>query len=180
MSVRLGFRHCDPRFGFLWRTAAQPAARWHAADEGPANCFADTPEGAWAEFLRHEGISEVADLVGVRRSLWAVELPGEGYSKPTLASATLTGGLASYVDCQTEARRLRAHGATRLEAPSAALMEGGARGWVTGETGIAAAPRGRDGRVWVLFGRVDATGWIATDAGAPPAAVLPRVRPLQP
>lgn len=180
MSVQLGFRHCDPRFGFLWRTAVQPSARWHAAGEGPANYFADTPEGAWAEFLRHEGITDAADLVGVRRSLWAVELPSDGYSKPKLPSATLTGGLASYADCQDEARRLRANGATRLEAPSAALLEGGARGWVTGEAGIAAAPRARNGRVWTLFGRVDAVGWIAADAGAPPASVLPKVRPLQP
>ena len=49
MSWRVGFRHCDPRFGFLWLTAAQPEARWHAAGEGPANYFADTPTGAWDE-----------------------------------------------------------------------------------------------------------------------------------
>ena len=76
MTKRLGFRHCDPRFGFLWTTPAQPAARWHGHGEGPANYFADTPSGAWAEFLRHEGIVDPEDLAGVRRSLWAVELPG--------------------------------------------------------------------------------------------------------
>jgi hypothetical protein len=68
----LAFRHCDPRFPFLWQTAVQPAARWHVTGEGPANYFSDTPTGAWAEFLRHEGITDVTDLAGVRRSLWAV------------------------------------------------------------------------------------------------------------
>ena len=50
------FRHADPRFPFLWETADQPGARWHGDREGPAHYFADTPDGAWAEFLRLEEI----------------------------------------------------------------------------------------------------------------------------
>jgi hypothetical protein len=49
----------------LWEAASQPAARWHADGEGPAQYLADTPVGAWAEFLRHEGITDEADLSGV-------------------------------------------------------------------------------------------------------------------
>ena len=48
------FRHTDPRFPFLWESADQPGGRWNEAGEGPVNTFADTPEGAWAELLRHE------------------------------------------------------------------------------------------------------------------------------
>ena len=59
------FRHCDRRFPFQWDAASQPAARWHADGEGPAQYLADTPVGAWAEFLRHEGITDEADLSGV-------------------------------------------------------------------------------------------------------------------
>jgi hypothetical protein len=176
---RIGFRHCDPRYPFLWTHAAQPPARWHGEGEGPANYFCDTPEGAWAEFLRHEEITEVADLAGVRRSLWAVALPAEGYVHPAgLPAATLQGGLASHAACQAEARRLRAAGAKHLEAPSAALLPGAAAGWRVNGVALERATAAREGRVWVLFGTTTLTGWIAADAAAPPAALLPFVRPL--
>lgn len=175
--VRIGFRHCDPRFAFLWQSPLQPAARWHGVGEGPANCFADTPAGAWAEFLRHEGITDEVDLAGVQRSLWAVELPDAGYASPTLPEAKLFGDEGSYPACQAEARRLRATGAERLEVRGAALLPGQARGW-TAAAGVAAAPAPRDGMVMVLFGTCTCTGWPAVDGGRPPAAVLPLVRHL--
>jgi hypothetical protein len=173
--ARLGFRHCDHRHPFLWQSDQQPAARWHGADDGPANYFADTPVGAWAEFLRHEEITDEADLAGVRRSLWVVELPDTGYATPRLSARVMTGGLVSYAACQAEARRLRRAGARRLEAPAAALKPGAARGWVASPD-VMPAGTSRDGRVWVLFGPCDALGWPAVVAGSPPAAVLPLVR----
>src|SRR5262249_47617148 len=124
--MRLGFRHCDPRFPFLWQTTAQPGARWHADGEGPANYFANTPVGAWAEFLRHEAIVDPADLQGIRRSLWAVELPDAGYSAPSLPDATLFGDETTYPVCQAEARTLRSAGADKIEVRGAALLPGGA------------------------------------------------------
>ena len=180
-NLRIGFRHCDPRYPFLWTTAAQPEARWHGAGEGPANYFCDTPEGAWAEFLRHEEITEAADLAGVRRSLWAVALPSEGYAQPDrLGAAALLGDTGSHAASQAEARRLRAAGATRLEAPSAALLPGAAAGWRVRGAELERSATKRDGRVWVIYGTAALTGWIATDAGAPPASVLPLVRSLRP
>lgn len=175
--MRLGFRHCDPRFPFLWQVAAQPAARWHGDGEGPANYFADTPVGAWAEFLRHECITDPADLAGVKRSLWAAELAATGYAHPALPDTTLFGDESSYPACQVEARRLRAAGAERIEVRGAALLPGAAAGW-TANPAIAAATPGRDGLVWVLFGPCNAVAWIAIDGGAPPAAVLPLVSHL--
>ena len=179
MTRRLGFRHCDPRFGFLWTTPAQPAARWHGHGEGPANYFADTPSGAWAEFLRHEGIVDPEDLAGVRRSLWAVELPGGPYATPNLPASQANGGLSTYDACQAEARRLRAAGAKRLQARSAALVAGGARGWQSQGSGIEPSPTPRDGVVLVLFGALKAVGWPTVEAGTPPASVLSLVRPLE-
>ena len=173
--ARLGFRHCDHRHPFLWQSDQQPAARWHGAGDGPANYFADTPVGAWAEFLRHEEITDEADLAGVRRSLWVVELPDDGYAAPRLSARVMTGGPVSYAACQAEARRLRRAGARRLEAPAAALKPGAARGWVASPD-VMPAGTSRDGRVWVLFGPCDALGWPAVVAGSPPAAVLPLVR----
>jgi hypothetical protein len=178
MVVRIGFCHCDPRYPFLWTTADQPAARWHAAGEGPANYFSDTPIGAWAEFLRHEGITDEADLAGVRRSMWAVELPDEGDSLPSLPDADLFGDESSYPACQAEARRLRAAGAIALTVRGAAVLPGQARGWRVGGGGLVPDSLERHGRVWVVFGSIELIGWVVVDGGRPPALVLPSVRPL--
>ncbi len=170
------YRHADPRFPFLWEDAEQPPARWHGGREGPAHYFADTPDGAWAEFLRHEGIAGEAELENVRRSLWAVEAPDElDAAEPKLPLPTLTGGLGTYDRCRREARRLRARGAAVLRAPSAALLPGGARGWKV-DGGLQPA-RQRDGAVIVLFGhRPDLVGWAATSVGRPRSDLLSLVR----
>jgi hypothetical protein len=176
----IGFRHCDPRFPFLWQTADQPAARWHAAGEGPANYFADTPLGAWAEFLRHEGITDAADLDGVSRSLWAVELPdlkAPEPAEPTLPASVLLGDETSYPACQAAARALRNQGHCWLRAPSAALWPDQARGWTAAPT-LAREAASRPAWVLVHFGPARFVGWPVVEAGRPPARVLDMVRPL--
>ncbi len=176
----IGFRHCDPRFPFLWQTADQPAARWHGPGEGPANYFADTPTGAWAEFLRHEGITDAADLAGVRRSLWAVELPqvaAADVDLPSLPEATLFGDESSYAACQLAARQARKAGRAWLLAPGAALLPGEARGW-TANPSLARDSEVRTGYVQVVFGRCAFVGWPVVEAGCPPASVVPLVRAL--
>lgn len=171
------FRNCDRRWPFLWEGSDQPAGRWNAAGDGPVQYFADTPDGAWAEFLRHEGITEEADLAGVSRALWVVELDEPELVAPRLRSNVVTGGLDSYSDCQTEARRLRDDGRIGLRAPSAALKPRGARGCRV-ERGVHDGPD-RDGEVVVLFGRwPQAVGWQIVDMGRPPRELLPRVRHL--
>lgn len=169
------FRHADPRHPFLWEDAVQPAGRWHDAGEGPVQYFSDTPDGAWAELLRHEEIRTPEDLATLRRALWAVELSDEPAGEPALPLAVLTGGPDTYPACRQEARRLRAAGVTRLVAPAAALLPGEARGWRV-DGGLQRGP-GRDGRVVVLFGRrPHLVGWAATAAGRPGEDLLPRVR----
>jgi hypothetical protein len=172
------FRHADPRFPFFWGSKEQPSARWNRQNEGPVQYCADTPDGAWAEFLRHEGITSEAELQNVRRALWAIEVPDETeFWSVSLPAETLTGGLASYERCQMEAARLRQNGATALRVPSAALFSGEARGWQV-KGGLQAAPP-RDGFVLVLFGfQPDLIGWAATISGRPPKNLLDRVRPL--
>jgi len=172
------YRHADPRFPFLWESAGQPPARWHGVAEGPVQYFADTPDGAWAEFLRHEGITRETEIVNVRRAMWAVEIPdGLTAEVPRLTQALLTGGLDTYEICQKEARRLRNNGVAALRAPSAALVPGGAGGWKV-DGGLRPAP-GHDGAVFVFFGgRPDFTGWMAAFAARPHSDVLARVRHL--
>lgn len=172
----MAFRHADSRFPPLWESDAQPAARWHAAQQGPVQYFADTPDGAWAEFLRHEEITDPADLETIERAVWVIETPDEGYADVDLPPAVLTGGLDTYADCQEEARRLRAAKAPGIQARSAALKSGGAAGWRV-ETGVQPGPA-RDGWVRVLFGpRPDLVGWRAA-VGRPSADLLSHVRHL--
>ena len=171
----IGFRHADPRYPFLWEGADQPAARWHAAGDGPTHYFSDTPDGAWAEFLRHEEISDPGDLATIQRVLWAVDLGEPALASPDLARDVLTGGRASHAACRAEASRLRRMGVRGLEAPSAALVPGGARGWRV--DGGLQPGESRDGRVFALFGRWPGlVGWRATAAGRPGEELLGVVR----
>lgn len=174
------YRHAPPAFPFLWETADQPPARWHGADEGPAHYLADTPDGAWAEFLRHEGITTLEELAGIDRAIWAVEVPDGtlgAAAEPALPPETLTGGTDTYEVCREEARRARRDGAVALRAPSAALVRGGAHGWRV-EAGLQQAAA-RDGQMIVLFGpRPDLIGWQVVEIGRPGPDILNRVRPL--
>jgi hypothetical protein len=171
------FRNCDRRWPFLWETARQPAARWHADGDGPVQYLADTPDGAWAEFLRHEEIDDEIDLMGVSRALWCIEADTTSAVEPDLPISVMTGDQTTYSTCQAEARRLRDAGQDAIVAPSAALVPKAANGSRV-EGGFREGPP-RDGRVFVLFGpRPVLVGWLAVDAGRPPVELLARVRPF--
>jgi RES domain-containing protein len=177
------FRVCDSRFPFLWTLssgAGQRPARWHGAGEGPVQYFADTPPGAWAELLRHEEITDPADLAGISARLWAVAIDDVEMHEPKLPQSALGSGPDGYTVCRAEARRLRSAGTERIVAPSAALTPGAGAGFHVGNTGLS---RGafRDGRVIVHFGVLpDAEGWCAADSARPDAELLAQVRPLYP
>ncbi|HYT79314.1 MAG TPA: RES family NAD+ phosphorylase [Actinomycetota bacterium] len=172
----IAFRHCDSRFPFLWEDAGQLPGRWHDVGEGPVHYLADTPDGAWAEFIRHEEIRDPADLETVTRALWAINVPDEGHHpRPALPRRILVRGPGTYLRCRAEARRLRAEGHGGLLAPSAALLPGSAAGWRV-DGGLVRGPR-KNGMVLALFGRrPDLIGWPATVAGRPGEDILGRVR----
>ncbi len=175
----IAYRNADPRFPFLWEEGegSQPGARWHAEGEGPVQYLSDTPDGAWAEFLRHEDIRDPEDLVHVRRSLWAVDIGSEHLARAELPAETQTGDAGSYAACREEARRLRSAGSSGLTARSAALMPGAAGGWRV-EAGLWPGPE-RDGQTIVLFGeRPGLSGWRAAFEGRPDEALLAAVRYL--
>ena len=175
----IAFRHADPRYPFLWEEASQPGARWHGPGEGPVQYLCDTPDGAWAEFLRHEEIKDPEDLATIRRALWAVELGDEPSREPRLPAKVLTGGPETHAACRKEARRLWRLGATKVVAPSAALLPGAARGWRV-DGGLRPGPP-HDAKVVVLYGRrPDLVGWAAAMEGRPGEELLPFVRHLSP
>lgn len=176
----IAFRQVDARYSFLWEDASQPAGRWHGEGEGPAHYFADTPDGAWAEFLRHEEISDPADLPTIRRQMWAVEIGNEPAEQVDLPRDILVGGPDTYARCQQHARTLRALGVSRLAATSAALAPGGARGLLV-HGGEPEPGDPRDGVVVVIFDPTpDVLGWVAAVDGRPSADLLHRVHDYQP
>jgi hypothetical protein len=103
----------------LWESSQQPAARWHALGDGPVQYFASSPEGAWAEWLRHEEIRNPDELNDVIRVLWAADLGEAALAKPDLPLKVLLGN--DYAPCQKEAKRLQDLGEAGLETLSAAL-----------------------------------------------------------
>ena len=113
---------------FLRETASLAAGRWNLPGQ-LTHCFSDTPDGAWAEFLRHEEITDPADIPHIHRALWAVEIEDPPAASSGLPNHVLTGGRASWAACQREANRLRGAGQPGLTAPSAALVPGGAHGF---------------------------------------------------
>jgi hypothetical protein len=173
------FRNTDADVPFFWDSDRQPPARWHAAGDGPVQYTSSTPDACWAEFLRHAGITDPDDLAGIERTIWAIEIPDdEPAVAPMLPSRALTGGPSSYRRCQREAARLRAGGATRLVAPSAATLPATPSGWVSDPGLVPAAPR--DELTIVLFGaRPDLVGWVAAAGGRPLPSLLRRVRRLR-
>jgi RES domain len=170
----IGFRQCPSIYPFLWEGTGQPEGRWNRHGEGPVHYFADTPDGAWAEFLRQEEIRDPDDLAGIARTIWAIELGSLPAAVPRLRPAVLTGDRSTYSRCQREAQALRSAGASGLVTPSAALLGGGAPSLrVDGGLQDGTA---RDGQVIVLFGpRPDLSGWRAA-IGRPDASLLARVR----
>lgn len=123
------YRQTDPNYPFLWDGAEQPAMRWHAQGDGPAHYFSTTADGAWAEFLRHEEITDRRDLDGLReRAVWIVEVDDVPRTDVDLPDSVVTGGVDTWPDCQREAARLRQErGVVTLRVPSAALRPPGAR-----------------------------------------------------
>jgi hypothetical protein len=103
---------------------------------------------------------------------------GEAY--PVVRQPQSIDSRASEEDAGEPPLVLAGHG--RIEAEDIEDRERGLAGGASGShvlpAGLANATPARDGRVWVLFGAVDVRGWLAVDGGAPPASVLPQVRPL--
>ena len=172
----IAFRHVDPRFPFLREDSSPSAGRWNVTGQ-LTHYFCDTPDGAWAEFLRHEEIDDPQDLLTIRRAIWAVDIGEAPSTQPAAPLPMLIGDTDTWPACQELAQQYRKH-TDGITAPSAALHSSGARGWRV-EGGLQPGPP-RDGKVFALFGpRPDLVGWAATIEGRPSAELLAKVRHFQ-
>lgn len=129
--------------------------------------------------IRHFEITDPADLAGLRHTVWAVAVPDDlDMAIPSIDRRTMTGGLDTYEACQREAARLRAGAADAIVAPSAALLDGEARGWRV-DGGLRPGDD-RQGRVVILFDpRPRLVAWRTSVEGKPDPALLAKVRQLR-
>jgi len=104
----IAYRHTDPRFPFLREDSSQSAGRWNAPGE-LTHYFCDTPDGAWAEFLRHEEIRDPQDIPTICRALWAVDIGEAPSHRPDLPGQTLIDGPDTWPACQQAAQQYREH-----------------------------------------------------------------------
>ena len=173
------YRHVDRRHGFTWSSKDQPPARWHGEGQGPVQYLAGTPDGAWAEFLRHEEIVDTAELDGIERRIWAVDVPDGEVARAVdvvLEPALIRGGADTYRACQHHATQLRDSGAQGLRAPSAALDA--ASGYRSENGGLVISDP-LPSTTYAMFGqRTHWTGWMCHDVGRPHPALVARVRSL--
>lgn len=112
----------------LWVRENSDEGRWHRPVDGPTQYLALSPAGAWAELIRHEGLTTEEEVAEVRTLLFIVRFDQTGVADyRSFEQADLAGfEPAALVDenyspCQEEGARLRREGYGGVLAPSAAL-----------------------------------------------------------
>jgi len=180
----LGFRVCDRRHPFLWSGAGQGSGRWNRAGDQPVHYLASTPTVAWAEWIRHQEITDPIDLAGVAAALWAVLIPQEWGTRDLDPVALPLDQVLDTSTAAQEARLalvddLKKQGAQGLLAPTAALHD---------SDRVLPAVRVSNGieqpeqlaipaQVILLWCEARALpGWCCVPEGRPGAELLPLVR----
>jgi RES domain-containing protein len=112
----------------LWARPNTTAQRWNRTREGPTQYASLAPEGAWAELIRAEDLTTVAEIQVVHMPLWILRVRETRVADyATLEQAEAAGfSPDALVDddherCRAEGTRLREHGFRGVLAPSAAL-----------------------------------------------------------
>lgn len=123
----MAFRYCSYDVPFWVRPNTRPG-RWHVVGDGPTQYWSLTPEGAWAELIRCEGLTTEAELDDVRIAIWVCRLSSMGIAdlhepelqdRYNLTPTDLTAD--AWGACQRAGAQLRADKVRGVLAPSAAL-----------------------------------------------------------
>lgn len=68
------FRYCGYDVPF-WVLPNTRHGRWHSVGDEPTQYWSSTPDAAWAELIRFEGLRTEVELDLVRMPVWACRLP---------------------------------------------------------------------------------------------------------
>jgi RES domain-containing protein len=122
-----GFRYADYDSPF-WSRSNQSAGRWHFLGDEATQYISLSPDGAWAELTRNEGLRTESEVELVRTKLWVVTLNQNGLMDYSTFEKAESAGFPpeALIDedwsrCQDEGRRLRNEGHMGVIAPNAAL-----------------------------------------------------------
>lgn len=171
--TEVAFRYADYDTP-LWVRPNTEHGRWHLARTEPTQYLCSSPDGCWADLIRHENLRTEMDVALVRMPLWVVKINEERIADYSTFEKAEAAGFPpdALVDedwgrCQAEGERLRRRGFRGVQCPAAALP---------GDVAL------------TLFGGRRAVGWeeepclasaipakIVT-VGAPPTGVVERVR----
>ncbi len=158
----------------LWVRANTEPGRWHFARTEPTQYLCLSPDGCWADLIRHENLRSEIDVALVRMPLWVLKINEERIADYRSFEKAEAAGFPpdALIDedwerCQAEAERLKDLGFRGVLSPAAALA---------GDVALS------------LFGGRRAVGWeeepCLTSAipakvvtvGAPPTGLVERVR----
>jgi hypothetical protein len=114
----------------LWTRANTSAQRWNRAGEGTTQYVSLTTDGAWAELIRSEELTTVAEVRLVRMPMWGLKVRETHLADYSTFAKAESAGFPpeALVDddherCRVEATRLRTTGFRGVLAPSAALPD---------------------------------------------------------
>jgi hypothetical protein len=158
----------------LWVRPNTEDGRWHVARTEPTQYLCLSPDGCWADLIRHETLQTEIDVALIRIPLWVLKINEERIADYSTFEKAEAAGFPPHalIDedwerCQVEAERLKGLGFRGVLSPAAALA---------GETAM------------TLFGGRRTVGWdeeprlastipakIVT-VGAPPGGLVERVR----
>lgn len=167
------FRYADYDTPFWDRPNSRPG-RWHRVGDPPTQYWSMTPEGAWAELIRFEELTNEAELDLVRKPIWACRVtsrmavdlraPKQRKRHDILERALIDDDHAA---CQDLGAELRDSGCQLVLSPSAAL---------DGHTNVTmfGARRMSDWRLRAPLARTLPATEVAL--GRPPEGLLARVR----
>lgn len=133
----IAYRHVADGVPPLWHgagsaTLRQESGRWHREGESLVQYLALSSDGAWAEYVRYEGIRTDPRRRRAHRSLWQLRVAADGIADLSTFDAWAACGLdpgiavGDHADSQVLASELRAAGYGGVLSPSAALDAAGA------------------------------------------------------
>lgn len=158
----------------LWSRPNTRDGRWHVARTEPTQYFSLSPDGSWADRIRHESLRTETEVAFIRMPLWVARINEQKIADYRNFEKAEAAGFPpdALIDddwerCQVEAERLRDLGFRGVLSPAAALP---------GETALTLFG-GRYAVDWDEEpGLVSAIPAKVVTVGAPPAGLIEHVR----